>query len=129
MSQSLPSPTTQLFSCTVVQCTAFKKERSTYSYINEKFLKHPNTLAMETLFTSEDPTSLSKLATYCNISMASMREGRKHVKPKPKQKKRSKTCTMKEPSDLKINKNTSRRNRKSSTTNKKCDKDNLTTSA
>ena len=30
------------------------------------------------------------------------------------------------PSDLKINKNTSRRDRKSSTTNKKCDKDNLT---
>ena len=33
---------------------------------------------------------------------------------------------MKEPSDLKINKNTSQRDHKSSATNKKCDKDNLT---
>ena len=108
----------------IFQCTAFKKERSTY--INEKFLKHPNTLTMEILFTSEDPTNLSKLATFCSIIMASMREGRSHAKHKPKQKKRSKTCTMKEPSDLKINKNTSRRDRKSSATNKKCDKDILT---
>ena len=57
----------------IFQCTAFKKERTTY--INEKFLKHPNTLTMEILFTSEDPTSLSKLATFCSIIMASMRGG------------------------------------------------------
>ena len=79
------------------------------------------------LFTSEDSTSLSKLATFCSIIMESMRGGRNHVKPKPKRKKRPKTCkTMKEPPDPKINKNTSRRDRKSNATNKKCDKDNLT---
>ena len=108
----------------IFQCTTFKKERSTY--VNEKFLKHPSTLTMEILFTSEDPTSLSKLATFCSIIMASMREGRNHTKPKPKQKKRSKKCTRKASPDLKINKNPSRRDRKSSATDKKCTKDNLT---
>ena len=71
----------------IFRCTALKKVRTTY--INEKFLKHPNTLNMEILLTNKDPMSLSKLATFCSIVMASMMEGKKCAKPKLKRRRQN----------------------------------------
>ena len=82
----------------IFQCTAFKKERTTY--INKHFLKHPKTLKMEILFTNDNPLYLSKLATLCGIIMVSMREGKHCAKPKPK--KRAKERITKDTSDPQI---------------------------
>ena len=51
----------------IFQCKTFEKDRSIY--INAKFSKHPNTLAMEKLFSSKDHLTLSNLAKFCCIIM------------------------------------------------------------
>ena len=71
-------------------------------YVNEKLFRHPNTLNMEILFINEDPTSLSKLATFCSISMASMMEGKNHAEPKLKEKAKKRIYNER-PSNLQVN--------------------------